>query len=212
MRLCSCDGLPNIRFRRAENSPLWAMGRLVYGVVRTFINPPPETCVRRGARGILMTSRPRHPMPIMRRLLLPQPLTTGRLISLINRVSVASRSAAPSLIAESWPMSVCCGSLRAAPSPLVTAHLLADSSCHTYYPNLAEHRWEKEKTAQHLLSHCQDCLVNRSSSSHKTGPVTHFPYALCSAPKSRARCVPVNRYSSAAAFDRNSTRVGDSRA
>lgn len=54
-----------------------------------------------------MTSRPRHPMPIMRRLLLPQPLTTGRPISLINRVSVASRSAAHSLIAERLAMSVC---------------------------------------------------------------------------------------------------------
>lgn len=211
MRLCSCDGLPNIRFRRAENSPLWAMGRLVYGVVRTFINPPPETCVPRGARGILMTSRPRHPMPIMRRLLLPQPFAHWRLISLINRVSVASRSAAPSLIAESWPMSVCCGSLRAAPSPLVTAHLLADSSCHTYYPNLAEHRWEKkERTASPVtllgLS-CQSITILTQDWSCHT-----LPYALCSAPKSRARCVPVNRYSSAAAFDRNSTRVGDSRA
>lgn len=29
-------------------------------------------------------------------------------------------------------MSVPCGSLRAAPSPLVTAHLLADGLCNTY--------------------------------------------------------------------------------
>lgn len=212
MRLCSCDGFPNIRFRRAENSPFWAMGRLVYGVVRTFINPPPETCVRRGARGILMTSRPRHPMPIMRRLLLPQPFAHWRLISLINRVSVASRSAAPSLIAESWPMSVCCGSLRAAPSPLVTAHLLADSSCHTYYPNLAEHRWEKER-AHSITCHIVRIVLSIDHHPHTRLVLSHtFPYALCSAPKSRARSVPVNRYSSAAAFDRNSTRVGDSRA
>lgn len=47
-----CSRLPpNIRFRRAENTPFWPCRGWVYGVLRT-ISIPPETCVRRGARGI----------------------------------------------------------------------------------------------------------------------------------------------------------------
>lgn len=47
-----CSRLPpNIRFRRAENTPFWPCRAWVYGVLRT-ISIPPETCVCRGARGI----------------------------------------------------------------------------------------------------------------------------------------------------------------
>lgn len=51
-----------------------------------------------------MTSRPRHPMPIMRRLLLPQPLTTGA----SSRSSIAYQwQVVAQRTAERLAMSVC---------------------------------------------------------------------------------------------------------
>lgn len=171
------------------------MARLEYGVLRTIITPP-ETCVLRAARGIPSArhcrSLPRHPMPIMRALPLPQPFPTGALSPIINRVSVASRSAAPSLIAESWQC-LCPVGLCPPPHRLCwsrpTHYLMVLVT--QYYTILAEYRWGKSR-AQHHLSHC---LVNRSSS-HTQLVLPTFSYALCLAPKDDLLLTPINRHSS----------------
>lgn len=78
-------------------------------------------------------------------------------------------------------MSVCCGSLRAAPSPLVTAHLLADSSCHTYYPNLAEHRWEKER-AHSITCHIVRIVLSIDHYPHTRPVLSHTSLRLVLSP------------------------------
>lgn len=169
------------------------MPRLVYGVLRTHpaslpCPSPPETCARRPRNSSARHCRSprRHPMPIMRRCFFPS-LSPLVLISLLNRVSVASRSASALLDRGELAMSVSCGSLRAAPSPLLTAHSLADGPCHTYYSTIYSHRTDGEKE-EHITS----CHIVLSLHHLHTRPVlSHFP-SPCAQPLITNWVSPIN--------------------